>query len=66
MADIIKIQETNFTIEMCIQAIKNELRDNCPDHTPYMGVCQSCGRYDNLEVLPDIEVLIEALNKLKL
>ena len=33
------------------KAIKDNMVDNCDDHTPYWGSCQSCGRSDNFKRL---------------
>lgn len=60
------MEERNKIIEECIIKIKEMIRPNCDDHTPFRGVCSSCGRHNNPDVIPDIDDLLESLNKMKI
>lgn len=41
--------------------VSNGIESNCNDHTPYYGPCVSCGMYDNQQVLPESEVVLELI-----
>lgn len=41
------------------KAIRDNIIDNCDDHTPYYGACQSCGRHDNFKRLTSDEDKIQ-------
>jgi len=58
-------KEFNSTIDLCINTTKKLIFLNCRDHAPFRGCCGNCGRYTNYEILPDPEVVIHNLEKLK-
>ncbi len=60
-----KAMSRNDIIDECIKKIKELIHDNCSDHTPFRGACIDCGRVDNPEILPDPDIVIEALENLK-
>ncbi len=40
------------TVDRAVDALASIARQNCSDHTPFMGPCVTCGRTDNPFVLP--------------
>jgi len=52
-------------INEIISALKGLVHPNCPDHTPYQGVCGTCGLHMNYDVLPDPDDVIEKIKEIK-
>lgn len=55
----------NAVIQEAIETVKAAIETNCSNHTPFCGACVSCGEHINYEVIPDIDTLLEDLEKLK-
>ncbi len=55
----------NEVIDECITKIEELVRPECLDHTPYRGACVSCGSSFNDDILPEPDIVIEELTKLK-
>jgi len=53
----------NDAINKCLEIIKNSIRENCSDHTPYRGACVTCGRHDNFELISNPDDLIKEIEK---
>jgi hypothetical protein len=59
MIEFAKLHVEAALKEAAEKAIKDNIIDNCDDHTPYYGACQSCGRYDNFKILTSDEDKIQ-------
>jgi hypothetical protein len=59
MIEFAKLHVEAALKEAAEKAIKDNIIDNCDDHTPYYGACQSCGRYHNFKILTSDEDKIQ-------
>lgn len=55
-----KVQEA---LKAAQEIIGKDTVPSCSDHTPFWGVCQTCGRYDNPEIPADEETIKESILK---
>lgn len=59
MIEFAKLHVEAALKEAAEKAIKDNIIDNCDNHTPYHGACQSCGRYHNFKILTSDEDKIQ-------
>ena len=59
------MENRNKIIDESINVIIGLSTPYCHDHTPYCGNCVTCGNITNYNILPELDEVVESLNKLK-